>query len=104
MPDLCGEINKFGKSIGNRARYRILQNLAKGPKTVGQLARAAKCSQPAASQHLNVLKAANLVVDEKRGQEVFYAMNGEYALTLLEHLVTNIVRKRKASPRRLPRH
>ena len=77
-------MEKFGKGIGNAARYRIVEALLKGRKTVGELVRIVKLSQPAVSQHLKTLKSANLVVDERRGQEVFYAVNTEHILALLK--------------------
>ncbi len=86
MRDNCKEIERFGKGIGNASRYRIVQALLKGEKTVGELVKIAKLSQPAVSQHLKTLKACNLVVDERRGQEVFYSVNGEYLLELLARL------------------
>ena len=87
MPDLCNEMEKFGKGIGNTARYRIVEALLKGRKTVGELVRIVKLSQPAVSQHLKTLKAAKLVVDERRGQEVFYAVDTEHMLGLLKAFV-----------------
>lgn len=38
MSDLCSEIEKFGKGIGNTSRYRIVEALFAGPKT-GERAR-----------------------------------------------------------------
>src|ERR1700679_2138284 len=87
MADLCDKMNQFGKSIGNPARYRIVEALLGGRKTVGELVKIVKLSQPAVSQHLKTLKAANLVVDERRGQEVFYAVNTEHMLGLLKGFV-----------------
>lgn len=86
MSSNCKEIERFGKGIGNAGRYRILQALLKGRKTVTELVGIAKLSQPAASQHLKTLKSCNLVVDERRGKEVFYAVNSEYLLELLARL------------------
>lgn len=94
MADLCNEIEKFGKGIGNASRYRIVEALLKGRKTVGELVKIVKLSQPAVSQHLKTLKACNLVVDERRGQEVFYVVNTKYTLNLLKNLVGE-VRKQK---------
>ncbi len=85
--DLCGEIEKLGKGIGNANRYRIVEALLRGRKTVNELVGVVKLSQPAVSQHLKTLKGCNLVVDERRGQEVFYALNTEYTLRLLQCLV-----------------
>jgi len=92
MTDLCDEIEKFGKGIGNASRYRIVEALIKGRKTVGELVKIVRLSQPAVSQHLKVLKSCNLVVDERRGQEVFYAVNTEYTLALLKSLVKDLKR------------
>ncbi|MBL8029949.1 MAG: winged helix-turn-helix transcriptional regulator [Candidatus Doudnabacteria bacterium] len=95
MTDLCNEIEKFGKGIGNASRYRIIEALLRGRKTVGELVKLVNLSQPAVSQHLKTLKSCNLVVDERKGQEVYYAVNAEYTINLLMHLVKDI-RKPKA--------
>lgn len=94
MSNLCKEINKFGKGIGNAARYRIIEALIKGHKTVNELTRIVKLSQPAVSQHLKTLKACDLVIDERRGKEVFYTVNTEYTLTLLTSLVNDMEKQR----------
>jgi ArsR family transcriptional regulator len=95
MTDLCDKINKFGKGIGNEHRYRILQLLIKGPRTVGEIVEAVGLSQPAVSQHLKTLKESELVIDERRGQEVYYSLNAEYTLSLLTALVKDMERSRK---------
>jgi ArsR family transcriptional regulator, arsenate/arsenite/antimonite-responsive transcriptional repressor len=95
MKDLCGEINKFGKGIGNEARYRILEALTKGRKTVGELVGIVRLSQPAVSQHLKTLKASGLVVDERRGQEVFYTVDAEHMLFLLKNMTASMKKGQK---------
>jgi DNA-binding transcriptional ArsR family regulator len=95
MTDLCTEINKLGKGIGNTARYRILEALQKSPRTVGELVKKVQLSQPAVSQHLRTLKECDLVRDEKQGQEVIYSLNTEHMLTLLSKLSDNIQKERK---------
>jgi ArsR family transcriptional regulator len=94
MGDLCTDINKFGKGLGNASRYRIVEALLKGRKTVTELVAIVKLSQPAVSQHLKVLRESGLVVDERRGQEVFYAANGEYMLALLQKLTKNVKKQK----------
>jgi DNA-binding transcriptional ArsR family regulator len=98
MSDLCKEINKFGKGIGNAARYRIIEALLKGRKTVNELTRIVKLSQPAVSQHLKTLKACDLVIDERSGKEVFYAVNTEYTLKLLHNLVKDMNKQKRKPP------
>lgn len=95
MGDLCKEINKFGKGIGNETRYRILEALLKGRKTVSELVAQFKLTQSAISQHLRTLRESNLVIDEKQGQEVYYSVNSEYTLKLLTSLVKDMEKSRK---------
>jgi DNA-binding transcriptional ArsR family regulator len=93
MTDLCNEMEKFGKGVGNASRYRIIEALFKGPRTVGQLVKTVKQSQPAVSQHLKTLKGCGLVTDERQGQEIFYSLNTEYVLTLLKNLASEVKKK-----------
>lgn len=94
MSDLCDKVEKLGKGIGNASRYRIVEALFNGPKTVGQLVKAVKQSQPAVSQHLKVLKACNIVTDERKGQEVLYALNTAHVVNLLKALTGEMGSKR----------
>ena len=95
MSDLCDAINKFGKGIGSPPRYRIVEALFSGPKTVGELADKTKQSQPLVSQHLRVLKETGLVRDERRGQEVLYTLNAEHTIRLLKRLSEELKPKKK---------
>lgn len=97
MSDLCDKIEKLGKGIGNTSRYRIVEALFKGPKTVSQLVQAVKQSQPAVSQHLKVLKACDIVTDERQGQEVLYSLNTTHVVSLLKALTGEIANKRPTS-------
>ena len=93
MSDLCKEIAKMGKGIGNENRYRILEAIMGGPRTVGEIARKVRLPQPSVSQHLKVLKSANLVEDTRQGQEVRYAVNVGYMASLLKKLAINLSEK-----------
>jgi len=95
MTDLCEAMKKFGKGIGSVPRYRIVEALFSGPKTVGDLAEKTKQSQPLVSQHLRVLKETGLVQDERRGQEVFYTLNTEHTIQLLKRLSEELKPKKK---------
>jgi DNA-binding transcriptional ArsR family regulator len=48
-------------AVADRTRRAMLQRLAHGPATVGQLAALFPISRPAVSQHLGVLRRAGLV-------------------------------------------
>jgi DNA-binding transcriptional ArsR family regulator len=65
-------------ALGDATRRAILARLVKqGPLAVGELAREFPMSRPAISQHLRVLKRANLVTDHAEGARRVYAVNPE---------------------------
>lgn len=86
----CTEIQLLGKGIGTASRYQILESLLGGSLTVGEIVKKVKLSQPAVSQHLKTLKACELVLDQKRGKEVFYSVNVKHMAELLKHFMLNI--------------
>ncbi len=95
MADLCGEVEKFGKGIGSVPRYRIIEALFSGERTVGELVKKTKLSQPLVSQHLRVLKETGLVEDRRQGQEVLYTLNNKYMIDLLRKLTSELKHKKE---------
>ena len=70
-------------ALGDSTRRAILARLVKeGPLPVGELAREFPMSRPAISQHLRVLKRANLVTDTAAGARRLYAVNPEAMASL----------------------
>ncbi|HEV3060603.1 MAG TPA: metalloregulator ArsR/SmtB family transcription factor [Vicinamibacterales bacterium] len=61
--------------MGDATRRAILERLLAGPMAVGELARDFPVSRPAISQHLRVLKNAQLVLDRPMGTRRFYQVN-----------------------------
>jgi DNA-binding transcriptional ArsR family regulator len=55
-------------------RRRLLQLLAKGPRTVSELAERFTVTRSAISQHLAVLADAGLVTARKDGRQRFYSV------------------------------
>ena len=64
-------------ALGDPTRRSIIQQLLEKPMAVGELARHFPVSRPAISQHLRVLKQANLVVDRPAGNRRVYQLNPE---------------------------
>jgi DNA-binding transcriptional ArsR family regulator len=64
-------------ALGDATRRAIVDRLFDGPRSVGDLARGFPVSRPAISQHLRILKDANLVVDEAVGNRRLYRLNPE---------------------------
>lgn len=63
------------EALGDPTRRRLFERLRAGPCSVKELAAAVPVSQPAVSQHLRVLKDAQLVWVEKQGQQRIYHLN-----------------------------
>lgn len=62
-------------ALGDPTRRAIIERLAKGPLPVGKLAEGFDVSRPAISQHLRILKDAQLVADESAGARRLYRLN-----------------------------
>ena len=56
-------------------RIEIIEHLKNAPMNVNSLADALKISPSAVSQHLRVLKSAELVAAERRGYFIHYSLN-----------------------------
>jgi DNA-binding transcriptional ArsR family regulator len=62
-------------ALGDPTRRAIFERLADRPRAVGELAGELPVSRPAVSQHLKVLKEAQLVVDRKAGTRRIYEVD-----------------------------
>jgi DNA-binding transcriptional ArsR family regulator len=62
-------------ALGDPTRRAIFEQLAEGPKPVGELARTLPVSRPAVSQHLRVLKEAGLVSERADGTRRLYRVD-----------------------------
>lgn len=59
-------------AMASPARRRLLELLADGPRTAGDLAAQFDLSRPAVAEHLQVLRRAALVRDEPVGRQRLY--------------------------------
>lgn len=62
------------KALANEQRLMILCNLVEGPLSVGELNDRVRLSQSALSQHLGVLREADLVSTVRESQSVIYSL------------------------------
>ncbi len=63
------------KALGDPTRREILKLLNKGDLTAGEIAEHFEMSKPAITKHLDILREAELVSSEKKGQYVIYSIN-----------------------------
>ncbi len=71
-PALYRLFARIGAAMANPHRLELLELLIQGPHTVEELAREANLSIANTSQHLQRLKRAHLVVDERHGLYIRY--------------------------------
>ena len=70
------KLARIFKALSVDTRVRIVQLLKGRALCVGALSARLDVTQGAVSQHLRVLRDADLVVPEKRGYYVHYRLNG----------------------------
>jgi ArsR family transcriptional regulator len=73
IPDRLSVAAVF-RALSDPTRVRILHLLREGPLCVGDLVSILDIPQPKASRHLEYLRRARLVEDEKRGLWRFYQL------------------------------
>lgn len=67
-------MEKAFKALASTPRRRILNHLAGGPMSVGEIAAKFDMAMPSISKHISVLHDAGLLHRQKRGQEVIYSI------------------------------
>jgi len=75
-------------ALADPTRRGLFERLRRRPHTVGELARLARVSQPAISQHLHVLRRARLVTHEAQGTSRHYRASREGLDELRRYLET----------------
>jgi DNA-binding transcriptional ArsR family regulator len=71
------ERNRFAavaRALGDPKRLCVLESLAGGEASVGELATRVACQVPNMSQHLAVLRSAGLVSARRDGSTVYYRL------------------------------
>lgn len=68
-------LNETFKALSDKTRRQIINLLKTKDLSAGEIAEHFQISKPSISHHLNVLKQAHLVMDERHGQNIIYSLN-----------------------------
>jgi ArsR family transcriptional regulator, arsenate/arsenite/antimonite-responsive transcriptional repressor len=68
-------MNEAFKALSDPSRRKILHLLKRNDLSAGEIAAHFNMTKPSISHHLNLLKQANLVEAEKKGQQMIYSLN-----------------------------
>jgi ArsR family transcriptional regulator, repressor of sdpIR and other operons len=79
--------NQVFRALSDETRRTILQLLRNGPLTSGEIAERFDSTWPTISRHLAVLRDADLVTTERRGQEIRYELNTSVFQDVIQHLM-----------------
>ena len=71
------------KALGHPTRLWMAEQLASGERCVCELAEGIDADFSTISKHLSVLKQAGVLIDEKRGKQVFYRLRVPCILNLM---------------------
>ncbi|WP_020530962.1 autorepressor SdpR family transcription factor [Flexithrix dorotheae] len=85
-------MKKFFKAVDDITRREILEMLKTKDMTAGEISDAFQISKPSISYHLDLLKQADLVISEKKGQYVYYSLN----TSVLEDVISWLMSLKKA--------
>lgn len=83
---LYQSLAKVAQALASANRLQLIEYIAQGERSVEELARMAGLTTANASQHLQGLRQAGLVVPRKDGQRVFYSIAGKEIIRLYSAL------------------
>jgi ArsR family transcriptional regulator len=76
------------KALADPTRRQILELLARGDLTAGEIAERFPVAFASVSHHLGVLKEADLVASEREGQFIRYRLNTTVYQDVVRYLMT----------------
>lgn len=68
-------VNETFKALADPTRRQIINLLRERDMTAGEIAEHFDISKPSISHHLNLLKQANIIIDQRQGQFIYYSLN-----------------------------
>jgi len=100
QPDDLRELRVFHKALADVNRLRMVQRLAEGPATVGELIETVGLSQPLVSWHVAKLRTAGIVRSHRSGREILCELQPDVFARVAEreHLILGVTRRAAALP------
>jgi DNA-binding transcriptional ArsR family regulator len=99
--DTAREVAQTMQALATSSRVRILGRLRESACSVGELADAVGMEQSAVSHQLRILRHLGLVIGERRGRSVIYALHDSHVADLLDQAVFHIEHVRLGLPQRI---
>src|SRR2546425_1280378 len=100
--DLYGSLGRIAKALANGKRLQLLEFVAQAERSVEVLAKMTGMTVANASQHLQALRQAGLVIPRKEGLRVYYRVAGNDVIEL-HGMLRDVGESRLAEVRQLVR-
>ena len=81
-------MNAIFKALNDATRREILELLKAKDRSAGEIADHFSISKPSISHHLDILKQADLITSEKKGQFIIYSINTTIMEVVLQWILT----------------
>ncbi len=81
-------MNDVFRALNDPNRRRMIELLKERPMNSGEIAQHFDMKRPSISHHLDILKRADLITGEKKGQFIKYSLNTTIMEDLLNWLIT----------------
>ena len=89
-PEALSKMAEVFKAFADGTRLGIIQSLKEGPRTVSELHEELGTSQANISKHLRILHDQSILSREKRGMQVFYAVDDKIVFPLCELICSKL--------------
>ena len=81
-------MNNVFKALNDETRRKIIELLKEKDMDAGEIADKFEISKPSISHHLDILKRADLITSEKKGQHIIYSLNTSILEDLIKWILT----------------
>ena len=81
-------MNLLFKALNDETRRKIIELLKDKDMNAGEIADSFNISKPSIAHHLDILKRADLISSEKKGQFIEYSLNTSILEDLLSWILT----------------
>jgi ArsR family transcriptional regulator len=88
--DQVVELAEMFRLMSDPTRLRIILACLDAPAAVGEMAERLGISASLVSHHLRLLRAARLLQADRRGRQVFYAVQDEHVRSMLSDMVDHV--------------
>jgi DNA-binding transcriptional ArsR family regulator len=87
---IAGQVAETMQALATASRVRILGRLRESPCSVGELSAAVGMEQSAVSHQLRLLRHLGLVIGERSGRQIVYALHDSHVADLLDQAIYHI--------------